>query len=36
VVVAPLFRGESAVIDTDRWILEPRKLPPRQPVEPPA
>jgi predicted phosphodiesterase len=34
VVVAPLFRGEFAVIDTDRWVLEPRKLP--QPVEPPA
>src|SRR5579883_295299 len=27
VVVSPLFRGEFAVIDTDRWILEPRKLP---------
>jgi len=27
VVVAPLFRGEFAVIDTDRWILTPHKLP---------
>lgn len=27
VVVAPLFRGEFAIVDTDRWILEPRKLP---------
>ena len=26
VVVAPLFRGEFAVVDTDRWVLEPRKL----------
>jgi hypothetical protein len=34
VVVAPLFRGEFAVIDTDRWVLEPHKLP-RAP-EPPA
>jgi predicted phosphodiesterase len=33
-VVAPLFRGEFAVVDTDRWILEPHKLP-RAP-EPPA
>ena len=30
VVVAPLFRGEFAVIDTDRWILTPHKLPPRE------
>jgi predicted phosphodiesterase len=29
VVVAPLFGGEFAVIDTDRWVLEPRKLPPQ-------
>ena len=29
VVVAPLCRGEFAVVDTDRWVLEPRKLPPR-------
>ena len=29
VVVAPLFRGEFAIIDTDRWVLEPRKLAPR-------
>lgn len=27
VVIAPLFRGEFAVIDTDRWILTPHKLP---------
>ncbi len=27
VVVAPLFRGAFAVIDTDRWVLEPRQLP---------
>ncbi len=26
VVVGPLFRGNFAVIDTDRWILEPRQL----------
>ena len=26
VVVAPLFRGEFAVIDTDRWVLTPHKL----------
>ena len=26
VVVAPLFRGEFAVVDTDRWILTPHKL----------
>jgi predicted phosphodiesterase len=31
VVVAPLFRGEFAVIDTDRWILTPHKLP-QQPM----
>lgn len=30
VVVAPLFRGEFAVIDTDRWILTPHKLSPRE------
>jgi predicted phosphodiesterase len=30
VIVAPLFRGEFAVIDTDRWVLTPHKLPPRQ------
>lgn len=34
VVVAPLFRGEFAVLDTDRWVLEPRKLPPRPSGEP--
>jgi hypothetical protein len=32
VVVAPLFRGEFAVIDTDRWILTPHKIPPKQPT----
>ena len=32
VVVAPAFNGAFAVVDTDRWILEPRKLPH---VEPP-
>ena len=26
VVVAPLFRGDFAIMDTDRWVLEPRKL----------
>jgi len=26
VVVAPLFRGEFAVIDTDRWVLTPHEL----------
>lgn len=26
VVIGPLFRGDFAVIDTDRWVLEPRKL----------
>jgi predicted phosphodiesterase len=26
VVVGPLFRGDFAVIDTDRWTLEPRHL----------
>ncbi len=26
VVVGPLFRGDFAVIDTDRWVLEPRSL----------
>jgi predicted phosphodiesterase len=30
VVVAPLFRGEFAVLDTDRWVLEPRHLPARE------
>jgi predicted phosphodiesterase len=34
VVVAPLFRGEFAVVDTDRWILTPYQLPPA--VEPSA
>ncbi len=27
VVVAPLFRGAFAVIDTDRWVLTPHQLP---------
>jgi len=27
VVVAPIFRGAFAVIDTDRWVLEPSQLP---------
>ena len=27
VVVAPLFRGAFAVIDTRHWVLEPRQLP---------
>src|SRR5262245_28371916 len=27
VVVGPLFRGDFAVIDSDRWILEPRRVP---------
>src|SRR5262245_14214116 len=27
VVVAPMFSGAFAVIDTDRWVLEPRQLP---------
>ncbi|MCI0700923.1 MAG: metallophosphatase family protein [Planctomycetia bacterium] len=26
VVVGPLFRGDFAIIDTDRWVLEPRRL----------
>jgi predicted phosphodiesterase len=26
VVVGPLFHGAFAVVDTDRWILEPRQL----------
>ena len=35
VVVAPLFRGEFAVLDTDRWVLEPRQLPrPAAPTHP--
>ncbi|MBA4062514.1 MAG: hypothetical protein C0501_02185 [Isosphaera sp.] len=27
VVVAPLFAGAFAVVDTDRWVLEPRRVP---------
>ncbi len=27
VVVGPLFRGDFAIIDTDRWVLEPHRLP---------
>lgn len=27
VVIAPLFRGSFAVLDTDRWVLEPRQIP---------
>jgi predicted phosphodiesterase len=34
VVVAPLFRGEFAVLDTDSWVLTPHTLP--RAVEPPA
>src|SRR5579859_2291060 len=34
VVVAPLFRGAFAVIDTDRWVLDPRSLPPREDPSP--
>lgn len=30
VVVGPLFRGDFAIMDTDRWILEPHRLPPRE------
>ncbi len=30
VVVAPLFNGEFAVLDTDRGIIEPRRLPRRE------
>jgi predicted phosphodiesterase len=26
VVVGPLFRGDFAILDTDRWVLEPRRL----------
>ena len=26
VVVGPLFRGAFAIMDTDRWVLEPRQL----------
>jgi predicted phosphodiesterase len=33
VVVAPLFRGSFAVLDTDRWVLDPRALP--RPENPP-
>lgn len=32
VVVGPLFRGDFAVMDTDRWILEPRHVEPRKAV----
>ena len=28
VVVGPLFRGDFAIIDTDRWVLEPLRLAP--------
>jgi predicted phosphodiesterase len=35
VVVAPLFRDSFAILDTNRWVLEPRKLPrPSVPGEP--
>ncbi len=34
VVVAPVFNGAFAVLDTERWVLEPRQLP--IPVEPPV
>lgn len=27
VVIGPLFRGDFAVLDTDRWVLEPHRLP---------
>ena len=29
VVVAALFNGAFAILDTERWILEPRKIPPQ-------
>ena len=32
VVVGPLFRGDFAVVDTDRWVLEPRRVEPRKAV----
>lgn len=33
VVVAPLFNGRFAILDTDRWILEPHSVP-LPPAEP--
>jgi predicted phosphodiesterase len=27
VVIGPLFRGAFAILDTDRWVFEPRQLP---------
>jgi len=26
VVVGPMFRGDFAILDTDRWVLEPRRV----------
>ena len=26
VVIGPLFRGDFAILDTDRWVLEPRRV----------
>jgi predicted phosphodiesterase len=34
VVVAPLFRGAFAIIDTDRWILTPHTVLPRAQTDP--
>jgi hypothetical protein len=34
VVVAPLFRGSFAVLDTDTWVLDPRRLASADPGEP--
>jgi predicted phosphodiesterase len=36
VVIAPLFNGSFAMLDTDRWVLDPRRLPKAGEPEPGA